>query len=480
MALFNRKKDQTADEAGGEAEEFSPQPEKARKWFEHAKSMADSSNFNSALVYYANGIRLDPAVLSAHEAMIEVALKHHAADGKKASAKDVKGVDGSHPVEKFAAAELAWLSNYATPSLAIKALSAAVEAEQLEFAHMVAARVLILVSRAKKVSRTQVLQVKELSTAASNWDVAMSAGQLALQMDPSDGTLDTELKDLSAQRAMSQGGYEEAAGKEGGFREFVKDMDKQRQLEQEESIAGVGGNEEEVFERAKAAYKETPDSPDVLNRYAQLLRKSGTKKSLETARKVYMKGYEALGEYRFRMNAGDIAISLSREEIKGLEGEEREAAESRLLKLELEEHSDRVNKYPTDRALKYKLGEIAFRSNDTPLAMECFQKSKDEPRLRTRSGHLLGRCFATEGWHSEAVAEFRETLDNLDPTEAGLELEIRYNLMESLIELARQEQSSEHAREALEICSGIARKDISYRDIRDRRKELDELSRELS
>ncbi|MBM44531.1 MAG: hypothetical protein CMJ36_05920 [Phycisphaerae bacterium] len=479
MALFNRKKEQAEDD-GGDAVEFTPQPEKARKWFEHAKSMADSSNFNSALVYYANGIRLDPGVLSAHEAMIEVALKHHAAGGKKASSKDVKGVDGSHAVEKFAAAELVWLSSYANPSLALKALAAAIDAEQYEFAHMISARVLVLVSRTKKVSRTQVLKVKELATAASNWDIAMSAGQLALQMDPSDGTLDTELKDLSAQRAMSKGGYEEAAGKEGGFRDFVKDMDKQRKLEQDESIAGVGGSEEEVFDRARKAYEESPESPDVLNRYAQLLRKQGTKESLEEARKVYMKGHEALGEYRFRMNAGDIAIGLARDEIEGLEGEERAAAEERLLKLELEENTERVEKYPTDRTLKYQLGDIAFRAGDTSLAMECFQKSKDEPRLRTRSGHLLGRCFATEGWHSEAVDEYRETLANLDPTESGLELEIRYDLMESLIELARREQSAEHAREALEICSGIARKDISYRDIRARRTELDELSRELS
>ena len=35
--------------------------------------------------------------------------------------------------------------------------------------------------------------------------------------------------------------------------------------------------------------------------------------------------------------------------------------------------------------------------------MGCFQKSKDEPKLRTRSGHLLGRCFAPEGWHTDAV-----------------------------------------------------------------------------
>jgi len=33
------------------------------------------------------------------------------------------------------------------------------------------------------------------------------------------------------------------------------------------------------------------------------------------------------------------------------------------------------------------------------------------------------------------------------------------------------------AEEAAEICSAIVRKDIKYRDIRDRRREIDELSK---
>ncbi len=74
VALFNRKKNE--DEGDEQEVSFVPQPEKARKWFEHAKNMADSSNYESALVYYANGIRLDPESLSAHEAMIDVSIKH--------------------------------------------------------------------------------------------------------------------------------------------------------------------------------------------------------------------------------------------------------------------------------------------------------------------------------------------------------------------------------------------------------------------
>ena len=50
----------------------------------------------------------------------------------------------------------------------------------------------------------------------------------------------------------------------------------------------------------------------------------------------------------------------------------------------------------------------------------------------------------------------------------------------SLIEQARAERSPDLAKEALDICSGIARKDITYRDIRNRRREIDQLIRDTT
>ena len=58
--------------------------------------------------------------------------------------------------------------------------------------------------------------------------MAQQAGAKARELDPSDGDLDTELKDLAAARSMTEGGYTEAAGTEGGFRKMIKDADKQR------------------------------------------------------------------------------------------------------------------------------------------------------------------------------------------------------------------------------------------------------------
>ena len=91
----------------------------------------------------------------------------------------------------------------------------------------------------------------------------------------------------------------------------------------------------------------------------------------------------------------------------------------------------------------------------------------------------LGKCFSHEAWHQEAVGEFREALEGIEGTEKERELPIRYDLMLSLIDLARENNSMEEAREAAEICSAIVRKDIGYRDIRVKRKEVDALIKEI-
>jgi tetratricopeptide (TPR) repeat protein len=93
---------------------------------------------------------------------------------------------------------------------------------------------------------------------------------------------------------------------------------------------------------------------------------------------------------------------------------------------------------------------------------------------------MLGRSFAADGFHDMAIQEYKEALERLETGDKDTDLAIRYDLMVSLMEQARRERSLEHARQALEIASTIARKDITYRDIRNRRKQADELIRELS
>ncbi len=111
--------------------------------------------------------------------------------------------------------------------------------------------------------------------------------------------------------------------------------------------------------------------------------------------------------------------------------------------------------------------------------MEHLQNSKDEPRLRARASHMLGNCFAREQWYNEAIEEFKEALMAIEVADKSRELDIRYDLMLSLMEHARAENDPGLAREARDICSNIARKNIGYRDIRKRRTEVGQLLKDL-
>jgi len=471
---------------------FEPQPEKAQKWFEHARTAAMSSNYDYALSCYANGLKLDPETMSAHDAMMEVAVRYMNKGGKPAGGREIRAIEESHPIGRFVAAEFAWMKDFMNSGLALKAVDAAVKAGQLEWGHAVASKVLGLMRRQKKVGRSTWLSAMNTFRDVHAFNEALAAGEAALALDPTDSNLDHELKNLSAQRAMDQGRYEDAAGQEGGFRGMVKDIEKQRELDEADRLSISGSAEERKFSVAERDYQENPQSPENISKYAQALKKQGTSETLRKAGEVLLKGFQDTGEYRFRMSAGDIEIDKARRRERALQdklqqnslnGElqaQYEQARTARLKLESEEYNERAERYPTDRRIRFQLGEIAMELGDFGKAMECFQTAKDEPRLAVRSSHLLGQCFAHEHWHKEAIEEFKEALAGLDVTDKDRELDIRYDLMLSLIEHARSERDADLAREARDICSNIARRNIGFRDIREKRNDVEGLLKEIA
>lgn len=493
MALFRKKPPEGGDSVDSSSEDFeyTAQPEKAHKWFEHARTAADSANYDYALSCYASGLIFDPEVMSAHEAMFEVAIRYSNQGGRSATGKEIRKIEEPHSIGRFIAAEFTWMKNITNANLGIKAMEASVKADQLEWGNSIAIKVLGLMRKSRKLTKTAWLKAMHLFSDVHAYDQAMIAGEQALALDPNDSALDHELKNISAQRAMDQGRYEEAGGEEGGFRGMVKDMDKQRELEESELLSLSSSAEERNLERARLYYEKTPEVPDVINKYTQLLKRRGTPESIKLAQEIYLKGYEETKEYRFRMHAGDIDIDkamkaekkllqrLAKETDNGELKEELETARQNRLQLESSEFLERVKKYPNDRTIQYRLGEVFFQLGDTNKAMEYLQNSKDEPRLRTRAGHMLGSCFAREQWYNEAIEEFKEALLAIDVADKSRELDIQYDLMLSLMEHARAENDPGLAREARDICSNIARKNIGYRDIRVRRSEVGQLLKDL-
>ena len=150
MALFGKK---SKDEEAA----FVPSPVEAKAWFDRARQMSESKNYDSAFTYYASGFKLDPRDLSIHDEVLQLASDYYRQVGEPATNKQVKQIDGPSEIDHFVAALYAWWHDISNPKLAIKAIAAAVNSEQNNFGIAMADTVINLSQQGEKV-----LTAKEL------------------------------------------------------------------------------------------------------------------------------------------------------------------------------------------------------------------------------------------------------------------------------------------------------------------------------
>lgn len=473
--------------------QFVPSPEKAKMFLERADKAQLQSSFDVALFYFANAVKVNPQDIAIHEAMYACAKLFFANSGKPAAGADVKSLDGPTPQDRLAVAELYWMRDLNNIDRALDMLHAAVKADQIGFGAWAGPKVfnLLSVSFRDKPNKKMLLRAKNLFVEVNSWEEAKLCIEQALVIDPSDIQLDREFKQILANRAIVASGFDRTDGGTGNFRENVRDLDKQRAMEEQDALTGSAGSEDRNLARTKVDYEANPTIPDNIQKYCTSLRRMGTPEHEATAYRTYLVAFEALKEYRFRMAAGDIKLMRALRQLNAAEEAAKLAptdataqatvarVRKAVLDLQVSEYRERAVNYPTDRSIKAELGRVLFELGEFEDAMACLQIAKEEPKMKVSAAHMLGKCFAVSGWHAEAIGEFKEALAAIDATQAEREQGIKYDLMLSLIALARSEKSGQFARDAAEICSSILRKDISYRDIRQRRKEVDELVKEL-
>ena len=486
--FFGKKKPKDSQEsASGETPaSIQPNPAKADPWFRHADNAKDSLQNAYALKLFASGLSFDNTRLDLVESILSCAILHRDQGGKSAPSSEKKEIEGMGPYGKFASAYYAWLRDLGNIKVALEFMRQALAFDSMAWANH-HANTIFKMHLSGKTSKKGWVELMRLCGEANNWDLAQQAGAKARELDPSDGDLDTEMKNLAASRAMTEGGYTEAAGNEGGFRKMIKDADKQKELQEEETLAGGAETAAAPLERARHAYEADPADTNAVAKLLQLLRRVGDSDALNEAKRVALAAFKTTSEYRFRMFAGDLEIKVAEQRLEDRRKAALEDADNQELALQLEEadrslqelklgeYSERVEKYPTDRKRKYDLGTVLFRLGRTEEAMAQFQAAKDEPRLHADAAHNLGLCFHAEGWFVEAVAEFDEALSRVESSEREKILDMKYDLMLGLIEGAKAEKDLEMAQRAKSICSEIARTNIAYRDIRDRRREVDEV-----
>lgn len=512
MALFGLGKKSAAKPAGnadqGEGEDsdaaegqtpqtpnFQPDPRKARAWLERAHTVADTGNHEYAIECFLQGLRHDPDNIAEHEALRDVALKRKVKGGKPAGLKDRFNKMGSDPIAKMLHAEKLWAMDPLNLSLMLETMGAAVEADRVyeklnlgEVAFWVG-EIALSGQTAKAGKKKDYLTACDHFKQIGRFDKAVEAMKKAIRLSPNDDALLTQLRDLEADRTMQEGKY--GGGAEGDFRANIRDADKQRELEIGDAKTAGESQIDELIARRRAEFEEDPEDMDRLGKLVDALVRRESNAEEKEAIDLLNKAWEATGQYRYKVRAGDITMKQINRYVRQLKqmvdaAPEDEEYKNRYqetlrkkLAFEMQEYTERVKNYPTDLSLKHELGKRLFQAGKFDDAIGMFQQAKQDPKSRASAHIYLGRCYVNKGWLDEAIDTLREGIAGHPVTDDAVALDLRYLKMDAHIRAAEKNSSAEHAEEARKLASFILQANIGFRDITDRMEQVKALQEKL-
>lgn len=494
MALFGRKKSDE-DQGNGaaasapSADAFTSDPVKAKKFFDHAQAVYDTTNYAYSTVLWLQGLRQDPTSMYGLEKFFESAQAFARGENRdKPTKEQMSNFGGKGPVESYLSDLLNWGTRPDDAARVLRVLEGASKLDLSEHGYWIAERSLpsLLTTRSKKDT---LVKMKDALVKIGAYDLAVKAGEAAMMVDPTDSSLEAEMRNLAAQATMTSGGYEQT-GQTGGFRANIRGAEQQRKLEEQTRIVKTEDTVDRLIEDAKADYERRPDDRNTIGKYARILQERGRPEDVKVAYDVLMTAYKQFDEFRFRQQAGDLRLRHARRQLvklrdaakaepSGDAAKKLPEAERKFVEMELEEFKLRAANNPTDLGFKYELGVRHFHLGNDEEAIALFQEAQHDPKHRSRVLSYLGQSFQRMGWHSEAADTYRRALEGIEIDTDELGYQLRYGLMESLATMAEEQRDLASAEEAYKIGSGIAMQQISYRDIRERRDALQKLIREL-
>jgi tetratricopeptide (TPR) repeat protein len=494
LALFGRKKGEVGNGEGAAATKaasndlFQSDPVKAKKFFDHAQAVHDTTNYAYSTVLWLQGLRQDPTSMFGLERFFESVRSFASLENRdKPTKEQSSNFGGKGPVENYLSALLNWGTRPDDAPRVLKVLDAAQKLDLGEHGYWIAEKSLPLLLGSRK--KDVLVKLKDALAKLGAYDLAVKAGEAALMADPTDTALEQEMRNLAAQATMTSGGYERT-GESGGFRANIRGADAQRKLEDESSIVKSEETIDRLVEDAKADYERRPDDRNAIGKYARILQERGRPEDVKIAYEVLMDAYKKTDEFRFRTQAGDLRMKHARRQLAKMREAAKQdptsdiakkfpEAERKFIELELAEYDLRVKNFPTDLGLKYELGVRHFRLGNDEEAIALFQEAQHDAKHRVRVLNYLGQSFRRMGWNEEAADTFRRALEGIEMDSDELGLQMRYGLMDALAKHAEDTRDLSAAEEAYKIGSGIAMQQISYRDIRDRRDALQKLIKEL-
>ena len=297
---------------------------------------------------------------------------------------------------------------------------------------------------------------------AKNWEKARDAYQRLSELKPGDQRIMQLLKNTEAQATMNAG-WEQTAGKRGGFQNLIANKEQARKLDQANKAVVTGDDAESLIQEKLAQIKAEPKNMNYRRALARLYIQS---KRFEEAVKCLQEAIEVSGSMdpeldrmlsQTQIQYYDQVIAQYREA-----GDEESAAslEAEKNQFVFDDLASRVERYPNDLHLRFELGVQYYTYEYYDEALEHLQLAQKSPKDRLWALYYLAMCFLKKGQTDMAVMQLETARDSI-PTMDELKKKVVYTL-------GRCAEDAGDLEKAYQYYKDVYSTDVGFEDLSDR------------
>ena len=269
-------------------------------------------------------------------------------------------------------------------------------------------------------------------------------------------------KNLSAHKTMDEGGYRALEDGTGSYRDILKNKEEAVSLEQEQRVHKSEDVTERLIGEYSARLQTEPGNMKLQRSLAELY----------TQKNRFAEALEVYGRIKASEHGNDATLdrAISETRVRQMDHQvtqlnpfapehAEQVAQVRATKVEFQmaECQQRVEKYPTDMAIRFEMGQLYFEAGKIGEAIAEFQKAQSNPHKRIAAMSFLAQCFAKRGMNDSAV----RTLQNAIKEKPGFDEEKK----DLVYQLGCVFEKMGKKAEALEQFLIIFEMDVTYRDV---------------
>ena len=266
-------------------------------------------------------------------------------------------------------------------------------------------------------------------TMGKRWDKARDAYRKLSEMKPGDQRVMQLLKNAEARATMSSG-WEQTAGKKGGFQNLIANKEQAAKLDAANK-AVVSGDDAELLIQEKL--KQIEAEPKNMNARRALARIYIQGKRFYEAIDVLQQAIEVSGTMDPELDRmlSQTKVQYYDQQIEALRanGQEEDAVnmEGEKNQFVFDDLAARVERYPNDLHLRFELGKQYFTYGYYDDALTHLQLAQKSPKDRLWALYYLAMCFLSQGQSDMGVMQLEAARDAL-PTMDDLKKKVVYQL----------------------------------------------------